>query len=78
MQIFKIFKNKKIHKIYFIQFSNFSLDFKIYTRMFNQENFMTRTHSLKFENLTNICGLEVNVEYLLKQEIFKLENEYVR
>ncbi len=46
--------------------------------MFNQENFMTRTHSLKFENLTNICGLEVNVEYLLKQEIFKLENEYVR
>ena len=39
---------------------------------------MTQTRSLKFDNLINICGFEIIVEYLLKQDIFKLENEYVR
>jgi len=46
--------------------------------MTNQENFMTQTRSLKFDNLINICGFEVKAEYLLKQDIFKLENEFVR
>ena len=38
---------------------------------------MTQPKSINFENLYTVTGLEVIVQYIIKQDIFRLESENV-
>jgi len=38
---------------------------------------MTQPESINFVNLHTVTGLEVFVQYIVKQDIFRLENENV-